>query len=195
MSLPALHLNRSTAAAVLAAASAVLQPALAGTYDGAVFIPPKGCTFLGWSIPDTLPRARPVFLSTSSSPMTAYVNPYAFKPLGYREVVFSYNFTGLDQRLPPLFAGIFSVTSTRVIINKGPGWDLPVASDKVFTESPTSVAWASTATDGPTFYDTWAVRIYVQGYQQAYAKAPWKPAQVSFSCGMPIGTAPPPVFQ
>jgi hypothetical protein len=195
MPLPALHLNRSTAAAVLAVASAALQPAFAGTYDGAILNPPTGCTFIGWSFPDTVPRARPVLLTLPSSPMTAYVNPYAPTPLGYREVVFSYNFTGLDQRLPPFFAGIFYVTSTRVIINKGPGWEMPVASDKVFTQNPSSVAWASTTTDGPAFYDKWAVRIYVQGYQQAYAKAPWKPAQVSFSCGMPIGAAPPPVFQ
>jgi len=187
------------AAAGMASMSAV---AVSTNYEGPLLMPPAGCNFAAVTIPDTRPVPRPVFLTGGGTPAQGRVVSSLGTLPRSRMVAFSYNYTGLDQRVPPYFAGVFLIYRTRVVVSTGAAWNSPVVYDTTvdLTGNPNNVAGSSTALEGPLaigvpFAPSWALSIVSEGYQQVTPGAPWKLAKVGWTCTVPINaTTVPPVF-
>ena len=201
---------KSNAAARLAGLSACLA-ALSGpgwastiTFDGPVYPLPKGCVFLPSIIPDTIPRTRPTYLTSPSNAFSAAVSTYPYAGPRTRSVSYAYSFSGLDDRLPGQWQGIFIIQSTRATVYASAWWDTAaIVSDRIYSSStkagPTAFSWSGVASEGPlalgaTFSDTWSLTLKMTGLQQAYAGAPLKPAQLEVACTTLVKPAPPPVL-
>lgn len=201
---------QSNVAARLAGLSACLAvlscPVWASTitFDGPVYPLAKGCVFLPSIIPDTIPRTRPVYLTSPPSGFNAAVSTYPYAGPRARSVSYAYSFSGLDDRLPGQWQGIFIIQSTRATVYASAWWDpAAMVSDRIYTNStkagPTAFSWSGVASEGPlalgaTFSDTWSLTLKMTGLQQAYAGATLKPAQLDVSCTALVKPAPPPIL-
>ncbi len=182
-------------------AALALLPAVAAAftvYDGPVDPPPRDCNFSEVIIPDTVPRTRPLLLLDRSGATSAQVVPLGGLVPGTRRVAYTYAFSRLDFKIPPVVAGVFAPSSVRVLVYAGRTAAAPLASDQTRTGtnaiSYASSALESRATPFTPFASQWLVRVSTAGPWRSDPYLPWGTARITMDCLMTIqaaGTAPP----
>ncbi|MDH4393781.1 MAG: hypothetical protein QE285_20445 [Aquabacterium sp.] len=204
--------SRSLVTAALLAAS--LLPVMAqktgglgalvyNDYFGPVEPPPNDCNFFEVHIPDGAPRVRPVLqrLNPLITSTQAQVVAGAVLPRGYRQVAYSYSFNRLRLVFPPIYGGLFLVSSVRTVVHAGPTSAYPVASDRTVT-GVDSVSFANSVaqrltsgTGASAINNTWLVRNITTGRWRSEPYMPLTYAQVSMACMMTVKPAATPVLQ
>ncbi len=179
----------------------VAAPGVNDAYTGPVEPLPSDCNFSEVSIPNGIPRVRPVLQKPGSSALiatSAQVVPGVPLPAGWRQVAYSYTFTRLGLRIPPFYAGSFRVTSVRTTVYKGPTTADPVASDRILTGTDSAAGVGSVTQswgNGPVagFSNTWLVRNISTGWWTNAFGAPEAMATVGMQCTMAVKAAAPPL--
>lgn len=162
--------------------------------DKPIHSPPMGCSFPMASIPDLGgPGHHPVAQKPAPPPFNAVADAH----LGpTRTVRFSYHFSGLQDILPPNFAGGFKILSTEVTVFEGPGPTFPKASFSRFKKRPgnddISASLSSSVGELRPFQNQWMIRVTSKGKLHDAGKSA-RPATVTFQCDMQITDTQSPV--
>lgn len=172
---------------------------------------PIGCEFMYQVIPGGTPPSHPIVSQILAAPYSSAVAEQPIKD--WRKVRFTYNFSGLQNILPPgSFGGSFHIQSTQVTVFEGPSTDYPKASNITYTDHAGYVSLAKNVVerqathkmkkpfpnkqesmDKGYFQNQWAIQLTSRGTLIDPA-APPRPTVVQILCAMPVTTSPVPTL-